>query len=129
MHEEHARTHDDDDRQRRTGRSDVLRMSTTLPLPPPPRARFTSIGPGEHVLGFGLGFPAIDASRVTLLHSSSDDDPATTTTVAEEERAQHQQRPHGVVFDAQKETTASLGRALGELLMECDVSYLCVTSV
>ena len=93
------------------------------------RARFTSLGPGEHVLGFGLGFPAIDASRVTLLHSSSDDDPATTTTVAEEERAQHQQRPHGVVFDAQKETTASLGRALGELLMECDVSYLCVTSV
>jgi len=116
----------------RSLRTDPMTMTTTTTTT---RARFTSLGPGEHVLGFGLGFPAIDASRVTLLHSSSDDDPATatatatTTTVAEEERAQHQQRPHGVVFDAQKETTASLGRALGELLMECDVSYLCVTSV
>ena len=109
MHEEHAR------RQRRT-------MSTTLPLPPPPRARFTSIGPGEHVLGFGLAFPAIDASRVTLLSTTTSEDETkavgSTTTTTTTERA--------AGFDAKKESTASLGRALGELLMECDVSYLYV---
>jgi hypothetical protein len=91
-------------------------MSTTLPLPPPPRARFTSIGLGEHVLGFGLAFPAIDASRVTLLSTSEDETNAVGSTTTE--------RAAG--FDAKKESTASLGRALGELLMECDVSYLYV---
>jgi hypothetical protein len=98
-------------------RSDV-RMSTTLPLPPPPRARFTSIGLGEHVLGFGLAFPAIDASRVTLLSTSEDETNAVGSTTTTTERA--------AGFDAKKESTASLGRALGELLMECDVSYLYV---
>ena len=85
-------------------------MTTTTTLAP--RARFTSIGPGEHVLGFGLAFPAIDASRGTTSDDETNDVGSTTQ--------------HAAGFDAKKESTASLGRALGELLMECDVSYLYV---
>ena len=96
------------------------RMTTTTLAP---RARFTSIGPGEHVLGFGLAFPAIDASRVTLLSTTTttngDDDDETNNVGSTTQRATG-------FFDAKKESTASLGRALGELLMECDVSYLYV---
>lgn len=91
-------------------------MTTTTTLAP--RARFTSIGPGEHVLGFGLAFPAIDASRVTLL--------STMTTSDDETNDVGSTTQHAAGFDAKKESTASLGRALGELLMECDVSYLYV---
>lgn len=102
-------------------------MTTTLPPPPPPRARFTSVGPGEHVLGFGSAFPAIDASRVTLLSTTSDDaSVGVVGSTREGEEAQRSRQGPAAGFDAKKESTASLGRALGELLMECDVSYLYV---
>jgi len=104
-----ARTAFDD----RDGRRSERMTTATLA----PRARFTSIGPGEHVLGFGLAFPAIDASRVTLLSTMTSDDE--TNDVGSTTQ-------HAAGFDAKKESTASLGRALGELLMECDVSYLYV---